>query len=628
MRLSHLSLRNFRSFRDAEVDFEPATVLVGANDSGKSGLLDAIYWIFSEVDRRGEFYSRAGHAFRSTTTNRGERVDNVAATMSVKATFADLTGREAAIWAPALLNGRVTFGRWLDDDDESGELHVILSQDSRAAMAAFEAARWNAGDELGALAELGDVIMTERGGEFWLSLDDLGQLVVDDELTFWPKPWPDPFADYPSAANVVSMGGPESGAEQPTDILRPIIARAIRARLLADTTDPDPSTMERDVLTAQLIAVTREVVEEVSSSYSRVLPRYTNRAGGAVVFQSGSTSGLTSKLIDLAIGQISVDLLEGDQESTEVTASSLGHRVEDLGAGTRHAAALAVLELFRDPNVWPVDQSVVLLVEEPEMGLHPGAQRQVISALRALSTFGVQLVLVTHAAAFVNAVPVEGLRLVRGGDPWGVDRAGSAVLVPNDLSEIARDLAVSPADVLLARRFLVVEGDSDGGILRTWARTLGVPLDETGVRIVPAHGHGSSSMVARFLEIAYEGASFWIVLDQGRETAKNKLELENRFGGRVTVRLLGRTEIEAYLSAPAVERWLASQGIAIDTEVEQVVRERLAGTARKLALREIARQFLGRDYRVVEDGVAIAGLTREAEIPSEIAGLLNEVAAP
>ena len=42
MRLSRLELRHFRCFESLDVDLEPVTVLVGANDTGKSTVLEAI----------------------------------------------------------------------------------------------------------------------------------------------------------------------------------------------------------------------------------------------------------------------------------------------------------------------------------------------------------------------------------------------------------------------------------------------------------------------------------------------------------------------------------------------------------------------------------------------------------
>lgn len=45
MRLSRLELRNFRCFESLDLDLEQTTVVVGANDTGKSTVLEAIAWL-------------------------------------------------------------------------------------------------------------------------------------------------------------------------------------------------------------------------------------------------------------------------------------------------------------------------------------------------------------------------------------------------------------------------------------------------------------------------------------------------------------------------------------------------------------------------------------------------------
>jgi predicted ATPase len=43
--LKTLSLRNFKSFAEAEVHFENLTFIVGRNGAGKSNLLDALQFL-------------------------------------------------------------------------------------------------------------------------------------------------------------------------------------------------------------------------------------------------------------------------------------------------------------------------------------------------------------------------------------------------------------------------------------------------------------------------------------------------------------------------------------------------------------------------------------------------------
>src|SRR3954454_17188650 len=53
MRLNKLHIKRFKNLQDVCVDFDqksPYTVLVGGNGSGKSNLIEAIAWIFRNLD--------------------------------------------------------------------------------------------------------------------------------------------------------------------------------------------------------------------------------------------------------------------------------------------------------------------------------------------------------------------------------------------------------------------------------------------------------------------------------------------------------------------------------------------------------------------------------------------------
>jgi predicted ATP-dependent endonuclease of OLD family len=194
------------------------------------------------------------------------------------------------------------------------------------------------------------------------------------------------------------------------------------------------------------------------------------------------------------------------------------------------------------------------------------------------------------------------------------------------LQEAAHELGALPSDVLLARRFVVLEGDSDVQALSTWAQTLGCPLQDRGVQLVPAHGHGSAALVSRFLDLAYEGSSMVVILDNGRDTDKTKLEIEARFGDRVRIRLLAQTEIERYYSARAIIDWLRLLSAAIEASEERSIADRIALDPSKRLLRTLAREYLGRDYDVVVDGRAIVNLMPERDVPDEIKGLIYDLA--
>ncbi|HEX8849445.1 MAG TPA: AAA family ATPase [Gemmatimonadaceae bacterium] len=100
----------------------------------------------------------------------------------------------------------------------------------------------------------------------------------------------------------------------------------------------------------------------------------------------------------------------------------------------------------------------VYAIEEPEVHLHPGAQRLLAQALRELGELGHTVVYTTHSPAFASATPVRDLILV--------ERAGtSARALPHgkfDKQHLARELGVEASDRLVGKNHVVlVEGPRD-----------------------------------------------------------------------------------------------------------------------------------------------------------------------
>jgi predicted ATPase len=52
--ITKLTIRNFKCLRDVSVDFDPLTVLIGQNDSGKSSLLEAVHLLGQLTEKRAE----------------------------------------------------------------------------------------------------------------------------------------------------------------------------------------------------------------------------------------------------------------------------------------------------------------------------------------------------------------------------------------------------------------------------------------------------------------------------------------------------------------------------------------------------------------------------------------------
>jgi energy-coupling factor transporter ATP-binding protein EcfA2 len=621
LRLLELTLHNYRCFRDLTLALDETTVLVGSNNAGKSTILDAVARLYTWDQENAPpldqvFAVQTQDSLLEAKPGPTSPFTALSGKSYVIGAFSELTEREKSVWSPVMEGDVVRFGRlWSIAPDETLGVFLCLVLTPNALVNLVSSGRTDPRmtvDEVIDELVVQDVLFQDLGF-FWIPVHEIGN-VFDGSgpPVTWPGESPTD-EDFPISERLVRVEGPDGTPPSAPVLLRPLMRQVIQGELA----DVAPA------LGASLGQATEGARQRVSDAYGQSLSRYLGDAQGVRIDLRASAAALIESLI----GEPDVQVARGRPADAAGDAAVRWTRLSSLGAGARRAAAMAVLELYRDQDIWPADRSVMLLIEEPETGLHPGGQRQVARALRDLPTYGVQSIIVTHSPVFIAAAEPRGLRIVRstaaprpaGGADWKHE-----VVAPATLQDAARELGALPADVLLARRFIVVEGISDANALTTWARCLGCPLDVAGVRVVPAGGHGVASTVARFLQLAYEGASFIVVLDNGPDTAKTKMVIEASHGAEVFVHLLRRTEIEAYYSPAAVVEWLIASGSAAAPVDEAAIASDVGAELSKRLLRVLSQRYLQREFDVVYDGLAIANRMGEHEIAEDVKRIIVE----
>lgn len=282
------------------------------------------------------------------------------------------------------------------------------------------------------------------------------------------------------------------------------------------------------------------------------------------------------------------------------------------------------LELYADKGLWPASKPVILLIDEPEVGLHPSAQRRMAGALgRLRDRSGVQALIATHSPIFINAASSSGVRIVRRRVVGDVDH--SEIHPAADLRTVAEALGASPADVLLGQCFVVVEGATERAVLPIWARKLGIDLDGGGIRLFVAEGWSNETTLARLTDLVYPGARLCALLDGGPGPETERAKIQERFGDRVTVTVLAVTEIEGAYTESAVARWIELNG-GDPSQAAGFAKHAANGTA-KTALKSLAKDKLDRGYRIIQDGAAIAECMSVGEIDPDIGDWLRMLAA-
>lgn len=133
--------------------------------------------------------------------------------------------------------------------------------------------------------------------------------------------------------------------------------------------------------------------------------------------------------------------------------------------------------------------AMVLGIEEPEAHLHPQMQRKVF---RHLLTRDRPVIVSTHSPSIASVAPVRSIVLLRTQDNASVleSLADAKGFTDAELSDIARYLDVTRAEMLFGRGVLLVEGDAEKFVVPAASGLAVTPvdLDEYGISVCSVAG--------------------------------------------------------------------------------------------------------------------------------------------
>lgn len=224
----------------------------------------------------------------------------------------------------------------------------------------------------------------------------------------------------------------------------------------------------------------------------------------------------------------------------------------EMGGGMQNAIVLAVLRAFEETR----RKGAIMLIEEPEMFLHPQMQRSLYSSIERLGETN-QVIFTTHSPHFVTIPDYRNVSIVRKHAELGTSVAQSPI-EPTEarVERLRQSIDTERAELFFAKRVLIVEGDTEKLVVPAFARRERIDLDSAGGTVVEAGGKRA------LLELAELAISFGIptgvVYDREDKDIADKME-EAEYNAKLDALATDDGSVSVWCLDPDYERAAQSQ---------------------------------------------------------------------
>jgi hypothetical protein len=220
-------------------------------------------------------------------------------------------------------------------------------------------------------------------------------------------------------------------------------------------------------------------------------------------------------------------------------------------------------------HIYRVKEFDTIVLDEPEVYLHPDLQRRLVHLLEAT---GRQIILATHSSEVITEADPKLTALVEKSRPAAL-RAKDDSQLQLMSSALGTAFNLRLAKALKTDIALFVEGD-DMSIISRLARTLNFQAVaiERGVTVIPLKGYSRWGSVTPFAWLAREFLSnairIFVILDRDYRPDSTIEEIEKAFGReKIKAHVWRRKELESYLLTPDVIARLAGGPLPAVTEI-------------------------------------------------------------
>lgn len=210
------------------------------------------------------------------------------------------------------------------------------------------------------------------------------------------------------------------------------------------------------------------------------------------------------------------------------------------GSGVREALRIVLDYEFEHPNI--------LLIEEPEIYLHPSLETSMMRYLKRISS-DCQVFISTHSTNFLDTGEMKNVYLVSKPQSTKVQLLDYQEAETN----IPQELGIRLSSLFMFDRLVFVEGSSDEAILREWASKLNINFSRENVGFIHMGGvrnftHFAAEATLSFLK--KRQVQMWFIIDRDEKDDNEINKLKQFAGDNATVKVISKREIENYLIHP------------------------------------------------------------------------------
>lgn len=514
MRLLRLRINNLRSIKDSgEFYIRPLFAMVGENNSGKSNILRAINVL---VSAGAGGLSRAD--FKDTT-----------APIIIKGTFDSLIGEEKRRWKSYLVDGQLIL-----------EKHISLTVDPRSekekAVSEFHGYR---AEPTALHLSLAKIEETYGKRPKWLEIVEEAGLpdyfVRDGKCT--KADFNKGLAQY-FAENDVEYDEPDLSTTQALGLQSNVVASLPGVYLLPAITDYSDEIDKRSST-----STFRRLMGDLSKRILQRDPRFVEIEGALDIIhrllnpapgegtpeRMGSLAVVESRIAELLCRIMpsvqGVTLSVEVQEVSDLFSAGVHLTVNDgvetdvlsKGHGLQRCIVFTLLQtlILNERNqlvpdvgaVAPSEQPIILLIEEPELYIHPQLGKLFFDVMREFSRTD-QVIYSTHSPLFIDAYESDQVALVskksvhEGTVVQNCDNDAFSGLTERKVFQGFAKLNPAINELFFARRVLLVEGPEDLIAVTAVLQKLGKisqRVEELEWSVIPCGGKQSIPFFQRVL---------------------------------------------------------------------------------------------------------------------------------